>query len=650
MSASRTLVVFGSIFFGAYAQALIASPGFVLDLRVVGTASGVVTRVHGATGNGSRGTPVAGGYDCDGDQHVDFALASIQASPLNRVGAGEVSLIFGDGTVGGILDTSGFSKRILKIVGAQEFEVAGSEIWIDDVTGDGLGDVLICRQNYTPGLDRAGAGALTILVGGPELRSYAETLEYLDLRTPPPSVKATTLIGDRAYERFGIWVRTGDVTGDSISDIVVGSDEVDSPNELNRGMVYVVRGGTHLNVNQLIDFAQFGATPLQGHVARITPPPGSAHHHFGATVQIADLDGNGHGEVLMASALARSGAGIRLPEAPDGTGQASGGSRRGTLYIAWDDNFPKGMWDSGYEIAMENPPGSVSRVGGASFNVAFGEEILGGMDVDSDGHADLFVGDLVAHTKNGVRSGAGHLFFHAAQLKDLNFDLDAAPAGLMYSVILGPAPFAIGGDTAAQGDFDNDGIADLLFGNPHDNPKGRTNAGSMHILFGQTSRWPSEVSLSATNLPSPSALRIMRIEGALGSQMGDTGDTLCYSAAVGDIEGDGISDMIVNEMVGNGIRKGSEDVGNLLLISGAGIQQIPPVISNVEVSPTGDQHVLACFPSMTAHSYRLQQSDSLNLESWMTIQTGIQTTNRTVSIVLPDASVEGLSFFRIQAE
>jgi hypothetical protein len=45
-------------------------------------------------------------------------------------------------------------------------EIAGSEIWMEGVNGDGLGGLLIGRQNYTKG-DRTGEGALTITFDHP---------------------------------------------------------------------------------------------------------------------------------------------------------------------------------------------------------------------------------------------------------------------------------------------------------------------------------------------------------------------------------------------------------------------------------------------------------------------------------------------------
>ena len=76
-----------------------AEPAFVVDLAQVSTEAGLMRRVHGSVGHGDKGVPVAGGVDCDGDGFPDYAMASMQAGPLGRPLAGEVYLVFGNGTV-----------------------------------------------------------------------------------------------------------------------------------------------------------------------------------------------------------------------------------------------------------------------------------------------------------------------------------------------------------------------------------------------------------------------------------------------------------------------------------------------------------------------------------------------------------------------
>ena len=126
-----------------------------------------------------------------------------------RSGAGEVYLVFGDGTAGGTYDTGVVSANILRLVGVVDDEAAGSELWMDDVTGDGLGDLLIARQNYTPDPARIGAGALTIVVGGSELTTHAATLTPVDLGDTSSAPILVTFVGANELDRLGIWMRTG---------------------------------------------------------------------------------------------------------------------------------------------------------------------------------------------------------------------------------------------------------------------------------------------------------------------------------------------------------------------------------------------------------------------------------------------------------
>jgi hypothetical protein len=133
---------------------------------------------------------------------------------------------------------------------------------------------------------------------------------------------------------------------------------------------------------------------------------------------------------------------------------------------------------------------------------------------------------------------------------------------------VGGEPGDIATDTALQGDFDGDGFDDLAFSSPHASPLGRDEAGTIHVFHGQDGLWPESIDLAPGMLPAPELLRISEIYGANGRDGSDKGDTLCYSAASGDVDGDGRIDLITNEMVGNGLQPGTIDVGNLIVISG----------------------------------------------------------------------------------
>ncbi len=574
-----------------------AAPAKTVDIANLTAGSDPLIRVSGAGvrlagGLGRFGLPVAGGPDVDGDGNGDYAVAHMISSPLFRPYAGEVNLVFGDGSASEAIDLAVPQTRYLRIVGGGSrvlAEMTGSEIWIDDVTGDGLGDLLICRQNFSPGSPglRLGAGALTVVVGGPELRTLADRQQVIDLAAPPPEVTLFTLLGASSNDRLGIWVRAGDVTGDGIADLALAADQ-ESDGGFHRGAIYLVRGGSHLAVTNTVDLANFGASTLAGNIARITPPPGD-DLHFGATLQLGDLNGNGRAELLAAATLNRAGASFG-PFGPNtSTTHGAGGPPGGRFFIVWDDAFPGGSWPAGLQIDLASTPG-VTTINGGAQNNAFGEEILGGLDYDGDGRAELFLGDLTASVGGRPTAGIGYVFYRADRLRGRSFNIDSRPPGIEITRILGPTAGAIGSDTVAQGDFDGDGFGDLMIGSPHANPQGRMFAGAMHVLYGREGGWPAVIDTAPGAFPTQDQVRITEIQGALGRTGSDEGDTLCYSAAAGDINGDGKTDVITNEMVGNGIAPGTIDAGNLIVLSGSFISpaRIPPSTDPPQDDPEED--------------------------------------------------------------
>jgi hypothetical protein len=557
---------------------LLAQPVGTTHLADFTPTDGLYRRLLGSVGEGSSGVPVAGGFDMDKDGIRDYAMAAMRASPQGRSRAGQVFLVFGDNQAVGLVDTAMNDPKVLEIHGDQTQENTGSEIWMADVTGNGYGDLIICRQNYSPNGSRIGAGALTLIPANPVLRTMAAEGTVLDLRDPPGNLPILNIAGASTYSRLCIWARNGDVTGDGTDDLAIGADQEPSNGDEHAGAVYLIRGGLWLETADDIDLADFG-TAAAGNIARIKPrtigsDTDTGHYHFGATLQLADLDGNSKAEVIAAAALNRSGAGL-APSGPGGTTHASGGTSNGTVYIAWDDNFT-GNWIPAPDFVIDSGSGSYSIINGGSNsgenpgprNNAFGEEILGSLDYDNNDSIDLFVGDLTGDGYGSeIRSNAGlaHVIYDAEnQLKGKEIELNSPPQGFTMATFLGPKSGAIAGDTALHGDFNDDGIADIAFSSPMDSPFGVINAGTLHIVLGKTGIWPVFSDLEPGNFPAPADVQIHEIYGGSGVGGSGGGDVLCYSAASGDMTNDGVIDLIVNEMQGDG--SASEDAGNLLII------------------------------------------------------------------------------------
>ncbi len=570
------------LFLAAVPSSLLAQPLSVLDLLTEPTSEGFM-RIHGSAGLGSYGVPVAGGQDFDGDGHSDFAIGAMTAnvtSPEVRVGAGQAFVIFGDGSISGTVDTAVAGppqgSNVLRILGGVAGEHAGSELWADDVTGDGKADLLVCRQDHDFE-SRNGAGALTIVVGSSGLKEAASDGVPLDLANPDPQYFTTTTIGGAdAEDRVCIWARTGDVDGDGIKDIALGADRRVAypllvPACPDNGVVYVVRGGAHLASGGSHDLDDYGSGGfgLAGNLAEIHPPDDTTdpcNWHFGATVAVGDLDGNGRSEVLGAAALNRSGAALSPPG-----GDGSGGPTHGRVIILWDNWFPETPWSHPYVFAADDMPAWRTEIAGASLgngvvNDKLGEEMLAGFDFNGEAGADLFLGDITGNAgagASGFRAGLGVVLYDVAALKGQSFNLSSLPEGLEMTLVLGPSNTAISSDTAAAPDIQGDGIADLAIGTPNGTPGSRARSGVAHVLVGRTGGWPlwpGEV-IDLAALPPSSEVEIHQIDGA------ESDDMIFYSAASADVDGDGREDLLFNEMLGD--TPSGDDIGNLIVLTGA---------------------------------------------------------------------------------
>lgn len=171
-------------------------------------------------------------------------------------------------------------------------------------------------------------------------------------------------------------------------------------------------------------------------------------------------------------------------------------------------------------------------------------------DVNGDGIDDLVVGARSADTANGADSGETYVIY-GKEGGPGNIDVATLSASEGFKISGEAAGDASGGAVSSAGDFNGDGIDDLIVGAPHADPGGRYDSGTSYVIYGHAGS--GDIDLAALT-PSLG----FKIFGPYSFQSYSGGSV----TSAGDINGDGLSDVIVGAPVEGG------EIGNAYLIYG----------------------------------------------------------------------------------
>ncbi|MHC4875262.1 MAG: Ig-like domain-containing protein [Planctomycetota bacterium] len=359
----------------------------------------------------------------------------------------------------------------------------GAVTALGDLNGDGVPDVAVgAYGDDTGGTNRGAVHVLFLNADG--------------------SIDSTQLIAHNTAggpalsndDRFGRSVAAiGDINGDGIVDLAVGADG-DSSRGTSRGAVYIL----FLNADGTVkSHRRIGSTLSGG-------PSLANGDGFGRSVtRVGDLDGDGIHDIAVGAPY-----------------DSSRGPLRGAAYILFLDT--DGSVKSHQKIGSSQSGGPALSDGDR-----FAISMTSVDDVNGDGIIDLAIG-ADRHDTAGVESGGVHVLF-------LNRDGTVSSSQTIARNTGGGPALSMGdrfGSSVTDiGDLNGDGIHELAVGAYRDD-SGGTDRGAIHILFLSPDGTSSQtVSIDSTTDGGPALLNQDRFGASV--------------ASIGDLDGDGLSELIV---------------------------------------------------------------------------------------------------------
>ena len=363
----------------------------------------------------------------------------------------------------------------------------------------------------------------------------------------------------------------GDVNGDGWDDFIIGAFPANS----DTGVTYVVFGSSSLSFT--INLASL--TPTQG-VSISGAPTGS---FSGYSVSGGDINGDGFSDVVVGAPYANSNAGITYVVFGSSSLSSINLSSLGSLgfqisgaisngYIGLSVNSQYDINKDGYNDIILGAYGvnlvyviygsstifssinlnSITEtqgftISGAPSNSNFGFDISG-CDVNNDGYADVIIG---APGPANNYAGVTYIIYGQSSM-DFSTDVSNMPISQGFS-ILGSAQSKSGYSVSCAGDVNEDRYNDIIIGAPEVN----NYYGASYVVFGNNS-FPSQVNLN--NLSKTEGFDIIGASGCTGFFIG----------GAGDINADGIDDMIVSSpnISPSGITYiiyGNQNISNVIL-------------------------------------------------------------------------------------
>ena len=388
------------------------------------------------------------------------------------------------GTGRNVQATHGAPHVTLEIGAARDITINGIDP--DDLSGHGVavGDV------NGDGVADLIVGALSADPGGrtDAGETYVVFGPLLSSAVELSTDADVTINGIDPGDSAGIRMAVGDVNNDGTGDLIIGAHTADPGGRVDAGETYVLFGPIVAN-----------STPLELSTEADIVINGVAPDDLsGISVAAGDINHDGAEDVIIGASAADPG----------------GRTGAGTVYVLFG---PLEATSTPLELsAADITFNGIDPFDRAGYKVAMG-------DVDNNGAEELIIGAITADP--GGRTDAGETYVVFGPVGAGTYELSSAAT----VTINGIDPDDLSGLGAAVWDVNGDGAGDLVIGAPGADPGGRLQAGETYIVFGPLVSSTVELSTDAD----------VTINGI------DLGDNSGRDVAVGDLNADGVADLII---------------------------------------------------------------------------------------------------------
>ncbi len=368
-----------------------------------------------------------------------------------------------------------------------------------DVNGDGYSDLLI--SSYRNGEQAEFAGQTYLIFGKASGWNMDASLSSAD----------ASFLGEVTYDCSGLSISSaGDVNGDGYDDILIGAYTNDeTPDNDDAGQTYLIFGkssGWSMDVPlSSVDASFLGET---------------ANDYSGKSVSSAgDVNGDGYDDILI--------------------GAYGFNEFTGQTYLILGKS-------SGWDMDVSLSAADASFIGESAGDYS-GYTVCGAGDVNGDGYDDILIGAY----RNGEAAGlAGQTYLILGKSSGWSMDVSLSSADASF---WGEAAHDYSGySISGAGDVNCDGYDDILVSS-YLNGETAGSAGQTYLIFGKSSGWSMDVSLSSVDA------------SFLGEASGDMSGQSVSGA--GDVNGDGYSDILIGAYR-NDEGPGSDDNGQTYLVYG----------------------------------------------------------------------------------